>query len=78
MVKPFNFARLPKIYFGGGKINELPEIISYYGKSVLLVTGARSFMDSRRAGRLFDLFGSIGIAFQHVPVRNEPSPGDSG
>ncbi len=74
MVKPFNFARLPLIYFGGGKINELPEIISYYGKSVLLVTGVRSFMDSRRAGRLFDLFGSSGIGFQHVPVRNEPSP----
>jgi len=62
------------IYFGGGKINELPGIISNYGKSVLLVTGARSFMDSRLAGRLFDLFGSNGIAFQHVPVRNEPSP----
>lgn len=73
-MNPFNFARLPLIYFGGGKINELPEIISKYGKSVLLVTGARSFMDSRRAGRLFDLFGSSGIAFQHVPVRNEPSP----
>jgi len=74
MVKPFRFARLPMIYFGGGKISELPGIVSYYGKSVLLVTGAKSFMDSRRAGRLFDLFGSSGIAFQHVPVRSEPSP----
>ncbi|MDZ7635360.1 MAG: hypothetical protein U5L72_13405 [Bacteroidales bacterium] len=78
MVKPFHFARLPLIHFGGGKINELPGIISTYGKSVLLVTGARSFMDSRRAGRLFDLFGSSGITFQHVPVRNEPVTGDSG
>lgn len=74
MVKPFQFARLPKIYFGGGKISELPGIVSYYGKSVLLVTGARSFMDSRRAGRLFDMFGSNGIAFKHIPVRSEPSP----
>lgn len=73
-MKPFSFARLPLIYFGGGKINALPGIISNYGKSVLLVTGARSFMDSRHAGRLFDLFGSSGIAFQHLPVRNEPSP----
>jgi len=73
-VKPFSFARLPLIYFGSGKIADLPRIVSNYGKSVLLVTGARSFMDSRRAGRLFDLFGSNGIAFQHVPVRNEPSP----
>ncbi|MDT8374846.1 MAG: iron-containing alcohol dehydrogenase [Bacteroidales bacterium] len=62
------------IYFGSGKISELPGIVSYYGKSVLLVTGARSFMDSRRAGRLFDLFGSNGITFQHVTVRSEPSP----
>ena len=74
MVKPFSFARLPLICFGGGKINALPGIISNYGKSVLLVTGARSFMDSRRAGRLFDQFGSTGIVFQHLPVRNEPSP----
>ena len=74
MVKPFHFARLPMIYFGGGKISKLPGTISNYGKSVLLVTGARSFIDSRRAGRLFDLFGSSGIAFQHVPVHNEPSP----
>ena len=73
-MKPFSFARLPLIYFGSGKIADLPRIVSNYGKSVLLVTGARSFMDSRRAGRLFDLFGSNGIAFQHVPVRNEPSP----
>jgi len=74
MVKPFHFARLPNIYFGDGKINELPGIVSYFGKSILLVTGARSFIDSRRAGRLFDLFGSSGIAFQHVFVRSEPSP----
>ena len=74
MVKPFSFARLPLICFGGGKLNALPGIISNYGKSVLLVTGARSFMDSRRAGRLFDQFGSTGIVFQHLPVRNEPSP----
>ena len=73
-MKPFSFARLPLIHFGSGKIADLPRIVSNYGKSVLLVTGARSFMDSRRAGRLFDLFGSNGIAFQHVPVRNEPSP----
>ncbi len=74
MVKPFQFARLPMIYFGSGKISKLPEIVSCYGKSVLLVTGARSFMDSRRAGLLFDMFGSNGIAFKHVPVRSEPSP----
>lgn len=74
MVKPFQFSRLPVIYFGGGKFSELPGIISNYGKSLLLVTGARSFMDTRRAGNLFDLFGSSGISFQHVPVRNEPSP----
>lgn len=73
-MKPFNFARLPLIFFGGGKINELPGLISNYGKSVLLVTGARSFMDSRPASRLLDLLGSSGITFHHVPVHNEPSP----
>lgn len=74
MVAPFQFARLPKIYFGSGKISELPEVVSNYGRSVLLVTGARSFMDSRRAGCLFEQFGSSGITFQHITVRSEPSP----
>ncbi len=74
MVKPFKFSRLPLIHFGSGRINELPRMVSDYGKSVLLVTGARSFFDSRRAGRLLDMFASDSIAFQHVAVRNEPSP----
>ncbi|MRR21395.1 iron-containing alcohol dehydrogenase [bacterium] len=74
MVNPFQFARLPMIYFGSGKIGELPRIVSNYGKSVLLVTGSHSFMDSPHAGRLFDLFRRGGISLQHVPVPSEPSP----
>jgi alcohol dehydrogenase class IV len=74
MVKPFRFARLPLITFGKGKVSELAGLVSDYGKSVLLVTGAHSFMDSPHAGSLLDELGHSGISFQHVPVRSEPSP----
>ncbi|MFZ2287461.1 MAG: iron-containing alcohol dehydrogenase [Bacteroidales bacterium] len=73
-MKPFHFTRLPRIYFGSGTISELPGIISNYGKSILLVTGARSFMASPHADLLLRQFESSGITFQHVTVRNEPSP----
>lgn len=62
------------IFFGSGKISDLPRVVLNYGKSVLLVTGARSFMESRHAGRMSDLFESSDITFRHVPVGHEPSP----
>lgn len=37
-MKPFTFHQTTKIIFGTGKIAELPEIVSEYGKKILLVT----------------------------------------
>lgn len=73
-MKPFHFARLPLIYFGCGKINELPGIISNYGKSVLLVTGVRSFAASPAAAGLFEQMESRGVTIHRVTVDHEPSP----
>ncbi len=75
MVKPFQFARLPMIYFGSGKVNELPGIVSYYGKSVLLVTGAGSFINSSRADTLLLRLEEMGLKICQASVTGEPSPG---
>jgi alcohol dehydrogenase class IV len=76
MVKPFQFARLPKIVFKKGSITELPDHIRVFGRKIALVTGKSSFINSDRAERLLGAFASKGIAYKHVVIRREPSPGD--
>ena len=73
-MKPFNFARLPIIYFGSGKFIQLPGLISGYGKSALLVTGARSFIKSSLADELFRQTEEKGVKIYQVIVPGEPSP----
>jgi alcohol dehydrogenase class IV len=73
MNKPFQFARLPKILFGNGKISELPGIVNYLGKSIVLVTGEHSFVDSPVAQILLDQFRSSGIAYRIVLTTKEPT-----
>jgi len=75
MVRPFQFARLPLIYFGAGKISQLPGLISGYGKSVLLVTGSGSFMNSPLADTLLHQLEEKGLKISKVSVTGEPSPG---
>ena len=74
MVKPFSFARLPLIKFGGGKISELALIVRGLGNTMLLVTGASSFTDSQHAVKLFELLENNGITVYHISVPGEPSP----
>ena len=74
MVKPFQFARLPLIIFGTGKVSELPKLVSDFGKTVLLVTGARSFVASPAAVTLLEQMESRGVTIHRVTVDREPSP----
>jgi len=76
MVRPFNFTRLPEIFFGEGKLSLLPGLLSRFGKRTILVTGRRSFMESESAGVLLDSFSSEGISFLRVEISGEPSPED--
>lgn len=75
MVKPFQFARIPKIYFKTGQISYLPDIISAYGKKIILVTGQKSFVSSGNANALFNAFESKGIQYHIITITGEPSPG---
>ena len=55
MVNPFQFARLPLIYFGSGKISGLTGIVKRFGTSVLIVTGEKSFINSPKADVLYSI-----------------------
>jgi alcohol dehydrogenase class IV len=74
MVKPFQFARVPKILFRNGMIAELPGIIKLYGKKIVLVTGKNSFIQSRHAEKLFHDFEKADIGYQLIVIPGEPSP----
>ena len=74
MVKPFQFSRLPLIYFGSGKLSDLPGIAARYGSSCLLLTGEKSFISSPRAASLPGQFEKRNIQVHQIRVKSEPSP----
>jgi alcohol dehydrogenase class IV len=73
MIRPFQFARLPKIFFGNGKISELPGIAGSLGKSVMLVTGEHSFLESFHAQILLSQLEAVGIGCKIVTISKEPT-----
>lgn len=74
MVKPFQFAALPLIFFGPGTISGLPGHVRRYGKSVLLITGKSSFTESEKGRRILSLLKQEGLDFDVYSVPGEPSP----
>lgn len=74
MISPFTIARLPRIEFGSGVLRKLPDIAASYGKKLLLVTGARSFVESPQAATLFEAFRQHGLGWEVVKIAVEPSP----
>src|SRR5450759_8097 len=74
MVKPFQFSRLPRIYFKNGIINELASMVHLYGRKIILVTGKNSFLNSRQSEKLFHEFDKSGTGYQVLSVPGEPSP----
>jgi len=70
----FEVARLPRLVVGPGRITELPGLIAAFGRSVLLVTGARSFRESAAWTSLVASLEEAGLGWDHVAVAREPSP----
>lgn len=71
---PFSIARLPRIEFGSGRIQQLPTLAGRYGRRILLVTGAGSIEHATQWQPLLDGFAAAGIQWQRVRVTEEPSP----
>jgi alcohol dehydrogenase class IV len=76
MVKPFQFARVPKIHFKNGVISELPSIAKSYGDRLLIISGKKSFIQSAHAEKLFDDLKNEKILFHSISIAGEPSPDD--
>lgn len=74
MIQAFSTSYIPKIEFGCGLINKVPEIIRRYGKNGLLVTGHRSFMASNNWAKLEAHAAKLELNLLHLSVEEEPSP----
>mgnify|MGYP002713101348 CR=1 FL=1 len=70
----FSIARLPRIEFGNGVFNKVAELCSAYGRRVLLVTGAKSFLGSTFYQQLQDDFSARQLSLELCQVPGEPSP----
>jgi alcohol dehydrogenase class IV len=70
----YSIARLPRIEFGSGSFDRVPEHVTRFGKRVLLVTGGQSFQQSGRWEWLHAELHNRGIYWEHCNVSGEPSP----
>lgn len=70
----FAIARLPRIEFGAGAIARVPDIVSQYGRGVMLVTGSRSFPSTPQWDELVTTLERRDIVWHHVSIDGEPSP----
>ncbi len=70
----FILARVPRIDFGPGRIETLPETIAGHGRRALLVTGVRSFRTSERWPWLLGALDERGIGVETATIGGEPSP----
>ncbi len=70
----FSIARLPRIIFSRGAVQQLPELCLQYGTNVLLITGARSFESSEAFTQLKSDFDKNGIQLEKFSIPAEPSP----
>ena len=74
MLQAFSIARLPRIEFAPGAIQQLPRLILQFGRRVLIVTGGRSFIDSEHGSKLATTLQQQGIDMELFAVKGEPSP----
>ena len=74
MLRSYQFASTPHVLFGIGEINNLPNLLSSFGKEVLIVTGRKSFLKSKHWGALKTKLSERGIKWHQYTVKGEPTP----
>ena len=73
MVNPFQFSKLPLVFFGPGKIKLLPALVKRFGSAIILVTDQKSFMGTSFSVELLEALSRLEIRHHHFSVSAEPS-----
>ncbi|MDH5651635.1 MAG: iron-containing alcohol dehydrogenase [Gammaproteobacteria bacterium] len=74
-MQPFAIARLPRIEFGPGALQRVPQLARRYGTRLLLVTGGKSLLETPHWGALQAALAAEGLNWLHCTISEEPSPG---
>lgn len=74
MIPPFNFARIPHIIFGAGKLLELYNFISKFGKNLLFIIGEKSLKQSGKWDEIISAIKSKAFNYSYLSISGEPSP----
>lgn len=70
----FEIARLPCVAFGSGQLKLVPPLAKNYGQRALLVTGAKSFIESHHHESWAVAMRQSGMTWETFTVAGEPSP----
>ncbi|HYD33923.1 MAG TPA: iron-containing alcohol dehydrogenase [Methylophilaceae bacterium] len=73
-IPAFSVTGLPKIIYGNGTVRRLPELAAEFGSKTLVMTGARSFVESQHWAKLQEGLRTSGVSIEHSWVSGEPSP----
>ena len=73
-IPAFSISSLPRIIFGDGVIQQVPQLAAEFGRRALLITGAKSFVQSQQWLILTQTLKADGFTFEHAAVNGEPSP----
>lgn len=77
LVPAFGLGRLPRITFGAGTFEQVPDIVARHGSRALLVTGGRSFNASPRRAELEAGLARAGVTLVgSTTVSGEPGRAD--
>lgn len=73
MLLDFNFASIPHIIFGAGKLNEIYDLIPKFGNKVLYVIGGSSLKNSGKWEEIESMMQKNNISFSSISVYGEPT-----
>ncbi|NVM17714.1 MAG: iron-containing alcohol dehydrogenase [Candidatus Lokiarchaeota archaeon] len=74
MFLDFNFASIPHLIFGVGKLKEIYELIPKFGSNVLFVIGGSSLKKSGKWDEIVNAMQKKAINFSEISVNGEPTP----
>ncbi len=74
VMKAFGLAATPQVHFGAGMISVAPGVLETYGKKIVLVTGAHSFLSSTPGQTLLDQLQQEHFSVEVCKIPGEPSP----
>jgi len=73
-MQKFTFTKTPRLVFGAGGIKKVSNIVSQFGKTVLIITDGVTLDATGRWDEIVRIFNHASIAFYHTLLQGEPTP----